>query len=78
VALGHGRAAFEALRDATLRFPDHEPIRYDVVCLGCALGRWVEAERWLADPIEIGGERLRRKALEDARLEPLWPCLLEP
>jgi predicted Zn-dependent protease len=70
--LDRKQEAFEVLRGAASDFLDDEIIHYDLACLCCALGKVAEGERWVARAIEIGGEQVRRKALDDEDLEPLW------
>jgi tetratricopeptide (TPR) repeat protein len=54
-------------------FPVNAIMRYNVACYECCLGRLDQAKVWLekafavGDPIEI-----RRSALDDPDLEPLW------
>jgi len=70
--LDRKQEAFEVLRGAASDVLDDEIIHYDLACLCCALGKVAEGERWVARAIEIGGEQVRRKALDDEDLEPLW------
>lgn len=76
--LDRKQEAFEVLRQVASRFLDDEIIHYDLACLCCALKRVAEGARWLARAIEIGGEQVKRKALDDDDLEPLWERIREP
>jgi tetratricopeptide (TPR) repeat protein len=64
--------AHETLSAAAARFPGDEIIPYDLACVCCALKCVDEARRWVSKAIEVGGEEIRRRALDDLDLEPLW------
>ena len=55
------------------RFPDNYRIRYNLACYCCQLGELTEARDWLLRAFELpGGLDLRRRALDDPDLKPLW------
>jgi tetratricopeptide (TPR) repeat protein len=69
--------AYETLSAAAVRFPADEIILYDLACVCCALKRPDEARTWMGKAIEAGGDELKRRALEDSDLEPIWTSLKE-
>jgi tetratricopeptide (TPR) repeat protein len=69
--LGRIEEAFQTLLEAVNRFPSDEIVLYDLACLCCMLGRAEEARNWWTKAIEIGGEEIRLKALDDPDLEPI-------
>jgi Flp pilus assembly protein TadD len=70
---GNLEQANEALKPAAKKFP-HEPIiSYNLACYACQLQRLDEARSWLCRALQLGGrEQVKRMALEDGDLEPLW------
>ena len=64
--------AHETLSEAATRFPSDEIILYDLACVCCALKRLDEAQTWLGRSLELGGEEIKRRALDDPDLEPIW------
>jgi tetratricopeptide (TPR) repeat protein len=69
--LGCIEEAFQTLLEAVNRFPSDEIVLYDLACLCCMLDRAEEARNWLSKAIEIGGEEIKMKALNDPDLEPI-------
>jgi Flp pilus assembly protein TadD len=56
------------------RFPQASVVPYNLACYTCQLGDLAEARRWLRRALKSPDrEELRRRALEDADLQPLWP-----
>ena len=53
------------------RSPSDEIIPYDLACVCCALKRFDEAREWLAKGIEVGGNGIKLKALDDPDIEPI-------
>jgi len=66
----------EEARDNLLRVVDKFPaatMRYNLACYECQLGRLDQARSWLRKAMDMGDiERIRRTALEDRDLQPLW------
>jgi tetratricopeptide (TPR) repeat protein len=55
------------------KFPDESILRYNVACYECQLGRLEQAKHWLEKAFKLGNaRRMKRAALEDPDLEPLW------
>ncbi len=64
-------------RDNLLRvvdqFPTSATIRYNLACYECQLGRLDQARRWLKRAFQLGEpQQMKRAALEDPDLKPLW------
>jgi len=66
--------ALYAVRD---RFPKVAAIPYNLACYACKLGRLDDSQTWLRKALALGGEPLKRIALSDADLEPLWEKIRE-
>ncbi len=66
--------AWAALRPAADRFPDEELIAYNLACYATQLGRLDEGWEWFLRAMQITGDgrRIRRMALVDEDLQPLW------
>jgi predicted Zn-dependent protease len=72
------REAWGALSSVAQKHPGVSVIPYNLACYTCQLGWMREARRWLAAAMKMGGqEEIRRMALEDPDLEPLWRELRE-
>jgi Flp pilus assembly protein TadD len=70
--------AWEALRPAWDRFPLEPTIAYNLSCYACQLNKVDEARNWLKRAAQVGGlEHIKRMALTDADLRPLWPEIAE-
>jgi predicted Zn-dependent protease len=55
------------------KFPKEPTIPYNLACYGAQLGRLWEAEQWLRQAFKTGDPTaLKRLALADADLKPLW------
>ena len=71
--LDHGEDACEALLAVVDDFPDNPAIAYELASLFCQLGELREARQWLKSAFTIGdAKELKRLALSDATLKPLW------
>jgi tetratricopeptide (TPR) repeat protein len=70
--LGRQQDAYDLLKEAVTRFPKDEIIHYDLACIACALKRLPEAREWLEIAIELGGNEMKVRALDDEDLGPLW------
>jgi hypothetical protein len=67
------QAAWDALAPAHARFQTEPTIPYNLACYACQLGRMDEARVWVRRAFELGGiESIKRMALHDTDLEPLW------
>ena len=65
--------AWSALLPAYDRFPKEAVIPYNLSCYACLMNRIPEARDWLKRAVHTGGkEQIKRLALEDADLRPLW------
>jgi hypothetical protein len=65
--------AFELLFPAAVKFPDEVTIPYNLACYCAQLDRLDEAWRWYRAARELGEPaKLRRMALADDDLRPLW------
>ncbi|SRR5258708_7455103 len=76
----HGgvRKAWEALLPAFDKFPSEATISYNLSCYACQMQDLVAARVWLKRALVIGGRaRIKRQALEEPDLEPLWPEIRE-
>lgn len=68
------REAWDALISVSEHFPGVSTIPYNLACYGCQLNQAETALRWLKTAMKIGGrESIRKMALGDADLKPLWP-----
>ena len=65
--------AWEALLPAAEKFPSEPVIAYNLSCYACQLQQLDLARRWLQQAMKIGGrEAIRKMALADDDLKPLW------
>lgn len=66
--------ALNCLLPASRHFPQVSIIPYNLACYSAQLSRIKEAITWLQRSFKLGGkEAMRKMALEDKDLEPLWP-----
>lgn len=66
--------AWEALLPAAEMFKKESIIPYNLACYACQLERLDEARTWLRRAMKIGGTaEIKRMALADDDLKPLWP-----
>jgi tetratricopeptide (TPR) repeat protein len=73
VADGGIQKAWDALLPAYEKFPKESTIAYNLSCYACQLGQLDEARIWLKRALAISGkEHIKRMALGDADLKPLW------
>ncbi len=55
------------------KFPEVATIRYNLACYECQLGHLVQAKQWLQAAYRLGDpDEMKRMALEDPDLQPLW------
>jgi tetratricopeptide (TPR) repeat protein len=65
--------AWDALRPAAEKHPGEPTIFYNLSCYACQMRKLGEARRWFQRALKIGGkENLKRMALADEDLQPLW------
>ena len=78
VSDGGAEKALKALLPAIEKFPKEPTIPYNLSCYACQVRRLPEARAWLKRALEVGErERIKKLALDDADLEPLWPEIKE-
>jgi tetratricopeptide (TPR) repeat protein len=66
-------AALDCLLPIIEKFPGVSTIPYNLACYACQLGDLGQARNWLAKAVKIRGkEDIRKVALTDADLLPLW------
>jgi len=66
--------AWAVLHPAAKRFPKEPTVFYNLACYACQLQRLAEAREWLRQAVAVGGrEQIKRMALTDDDLAPLWP-----
>jgi Flp pilus assembly protein TadD len=65
--------AWEALLPAYDKFPREPTIAYNLSCYACQMRHLDQARTWLQRALKIGDqERIKRMALDDPDLKPLW------
>jgi len=70
---GSVKQAWDALLPAFDKFPKEPIIPYNLACYACQMQQLDLARVWLKRALVIGGkEKIRRMALEDPDLAPLW------
>jgi len=73
VADGGLEKAWEALKPAADKFPAEPVIAFNLSCYACQMQQLDEARVWLKRALKVGGkEHIKRMALADSDLEPLW------
>ncbi len=73
---GRTREAFDQVSAMTPRFPRNAILRYNLGCYACQLGMLDVAKIWLGEAFALDEKsELKRMALEDRDLEPLWEVL---
>lgn len=78
VADGGLQRAWEALLPAFDKFPKDLLISFNLSCYACQMRQLGAARDWLKRAVRIGGkEKIKRMALNDADLEPLWAEIRE-
>lgn len=74
VADGGLQKAWTALLPAVDKFPQEPTISYNLCCYACQMEQLQTARAWLKRAVTLGGkEHIKRLALQDRDLEPLWP-----
>jgi len=70
--------AWDALLPAAGKFPGEPVIAFNLACYACQLQQLDAARQWLQRAMKIGGkEAVRKMALADDDLKPLWPEIQE-
>jgi len=71
--------AWEALRPAFEKFPGESVIPYNLACYAAQSDRLDEAWDWLHKAMDAAGDvnEIKRRALADADLQPLWERIRE-
>ncbi|MBK9139372.1 MAG: tetratricopeptide repeat protein [Verrucomicrobia bacterium] len=70
--------ALTLLVPAAAQFPKESIIPYNLACYCCQLGKLDEARAWLANAARLRGrDEIRRLALADSDLQPLWSEIAE-
>jgi tetratricopeptide (TPR) repeat protein len=65
--------AREILTKAWSLFPEESVIPYNLACYECQLGDQAAALEWLRQAAELGGKKaIKKQALNDSDLKPLW------
>jgi predicted Zn-dependent protease len=78
VADGGLAQAWDALLPAVEKFPDEAVIAYNLSCYACQLNQLNTARVWLKRALKIGGQdEIKKMALNDDDLKPLWPEIKE-
>ena len=73
VAGGGLEKAWQALKPAAEKFPKEAVIPFNLSCYACQMRQLDEARLWLKRALKIGGkEKIKRMALGDPDLQPLW------
>lgn len=66
--------AWSALLPAAEKFPTEPVIAYNLACYACQLNQLADAQKWLQRAVKIGGkDEIKKMALVDNDLKPLWP-----
>ena len=64
--------AYDLLLPAGIFFPKCWTVPYNLACYCCQLGRRGEAEVWFKCAMAIDGKSVKRQAIDDPDLKPLW------
>jgi predicted Zn-dependent protease len=70
--------AYDTLKPVVDKFPEEQIMHYNLACYACQLGRLKEAMDWIEKSAGMEGKHnIRKLALEDKDLEPLWGKIKE-
>jgi predicted Zn-dependent protease len=70
--------AWDALLPAAKKFPEEPVIAYNLSCYACQMQQLDIARHWLQRAVTAGKkEVIKKMALADADLQPLWPEIKE-
>src|SRR4051812_36964648 len=76
VAGGGLKAAWKALQPALKAFPKEATIAYNLSCYACQMNEMAEAQRLFEKAISVGDkDDIKKRALSDSDLKPLWPMI---
>ena len=64
--------AYDELKPALDTFKDEYLVWYNVACYACVQGNKEEARGLLSKAIELGGDAVKTRALEDPDLQGVW------
>lgn len=65
--------AYDVVHSVVAKFPEESTLPYNLACYSCQLGKLKEAMEWLKSAIRTDTEKeIRRMAVKDKDLEPLW------
>jgi tetratricopeptide (TPR) repeat protein len=67
--------AKQILLGAEPKFPRHYLFPYNLACYSAQLGELEEAQTWLEKAIAIDNASVKKMAVEDADLKPLWKSM---
>jgi len=74
IPTGGVKQAWQALLPAFDKFPEEALISYNLSCYACQMKQLEAARVWLKRAVFLGGkDKIKRMALDDPDLEPLWP-----
>ncbi len=66
-------AAWGVLSVAAKKFPEESVIAYNLACYACQMKDFDRAREWFFRAMRIGGKaEIKKMALDDSDLEPLW------
>lgn len=66
--------AWDALLPAAEKFPTEPVVAYNLSCYACQLNQLEASRVWLKRAVEAGGkDTIKKMALQDDDLKPLWP-----
>ncbi len=65
--------AWDVLLPVSDKFPEEPIVSYNLACYACQLNQLDSARGWLRRAVALAGkDAIRRMALEDSDLQPLW------
>jgi tetratricopeptide (TPR) repeat protein len=74
-ALKRTQEAFDLLLPVTDRFPKKWMIPFNLACYCSQLDRVAEAKHWFSKAMAIDEETVKREAIDDPDLKPLWDSM---
>ena len=60
------------MHEGLYRFRDESLIWYNLACYACVLGDKARARKMLDKAIELGGDKVKLRALDDPDLQGVW------
>lgn len=69
---GDNEGAYEGLAEVGEQFAEHCDVTYRLAVLAALTGQIAEAEDWLQRALDVGGPKLKLKALDDPALKEFW------